>query len=62
MLLIRYHQCENMYIHTYHIVDYFRRVFILGYFEEASFFEDKFFVITKKQHVIASHVININRC
>ena len=44
----------------YHIAGYFWRVFILGYFEEASFFENKFFVIAKKQHVIAPHVININ--
>ena len=45
---------------VYRIAGYFQRVFILGYFEEASFFKNKFFVIAKKQHVIAPYVININ--
>ena len=47
---------------NYRIAGYFQRVFILGYFEEASFCKNKFFVIAKKQHVITPHVININRC
>ena len=59
---------ENMYYNIstyctllmYCIAGYFRRVFILGYFEKASFFKNKFFVIAKKQQVITPHVININ--
>ena len=47
---------------NYRIAGYFQRVFILGYFKEASFFKNKFFVIVKKQHMIAPHIININTC